>query len=180
MIESLDYYQILGVAPDAPPERIKAAYRKRQRDHHPDRNGADTQAHERSALINLAYQELRDSATRANYDRALSVRLDASARARGRAAHIRPRFVLRNLPLLRVRNAPRWTICISIAAASCVLLAWALGSGATTTSGSSPALLERGSDQHAVGAAPSMSFGPPRSEGIKGRLSYHLDPGRLP
>lgn len=180
MIDNLDYYQILRVAPDAPPESIKAAYRKLQREHHPDVNGGDPAAHDRSALINLAYQELRDGIRRANYDRVRSV-CQGGAAGRPRTAPIRSRLLLLNLSFLRALNPRRWTICIvSTAAASCVLLAWTLNSGAAPTSASSPGPLEHEKAETPAGADVALSFGQPRSDGVKGRLSYHLDSSRLP
>lgn len=68
----LDHYDTLKIARDAPPEVIKAAYRALQRKYHPDVSDVrnEAAAHEHSALINLAYQELIEPAKRANYDRA--------------------------------------------------------------------------------------------------------------
>jgi len=59
------HYDILGVPPDASPEEIKHAYRKRARKAHPDRGGAT----EEMALINTANDVLSSPERRARYDR---------------------------------------------------------------------------------------------------------------
>lgn len=64
----IDYYATLGVTPEAPPEVIKAAYRALAQKHHPDRNGSDRDANERTARINEAFRVLSDAGSRASYD----------------------------------------------------------------------------------------------------------------
>jgi curved DNA-binding protein CbpA len=62
-----DYYTVLGVATDAPPEAIKAAFKKLALQYHPDLyKGED--AHERMRVLLLAYQTLNDPAARRQYD----------------------------------------------------------------------------------------------------------------
>jgi len=48
-----DWWVVLGVSKDASPEQIKAAYRKKSADHHPDKGGSEAAMTE----VNLAYQE---------------------------------------------------------------------------------------------------------------------------
>ena len=62
-----DYYALLGVTSDAPPEKIKAAFKKLALQYHPDvYKGAD--ANERMSQILHAYQTLNDPVARKNYD----------------------------------------------------------------------------------------------------------------
>lgn len=61
---SCDYYEILGVARSASQQEIKAAFRKKAMEHHPDRGG-DAQKFKE---INEAYQVLGSAETRAQYD----------------------------------------------------------------------------------------------------------------
>jgi curved DNA-binding protein CbpA len=64
------YYEILGVAPDATPEEIRAAYRALVKQYHPDVNH-DPDAGERFIAIQQAYETLIDPDARARYDLAL-------------------------------------------------------------------------------------------------------------
>lgn len=64
-----DYYFILGVARDDPPERIRDAYRELAKRFHPDVAGAQHAATFRE--IAEAYDTLSDAERRRGYDRAL-------------------------------------------------------------------------------------------------------------
>ena len=68
MTSSKDYYKILGVNRQAPPEEIKTKFRKLALEYHPDRN-RDPSAQEKFKEINSAYQVLSDPQKRAQYDR---------------------------------------------------------------------------------------------------------------
>lgn len=63
-----DYYGLLGVAPGAPLEEIRGAYRRLARQHHPDTSGDPASAAE-MRRINEAWETLRDPERRAAYDR---------------------------------------------------------------------------------------------------------------
>ena len=63
-----DYYQILGVSPDADEKEIKRTFRKLARQHHPDVNPGDKAAEEKFKDINEAYQVLSDPEQRKKYD----------------------------------------------------------------------------------------------------------------
>jgi curved DNA-binding protein len=66
-VEFKDYYDILGVKPDASEAEIKAAYRKLARQFHPDKN-KEAGAEERFKAINEANEALRDPEKRRAYD----------------------------------------------------------------------------------------------------------------
>ncbi|XWO14162.1 Chaperone protein DnaJ [Candidatus Hepatincola sp. Pdp] len=63
-----DYYQILGISKSASPADIKAAYRKKAMEHHPDRNPNDNNAEARFKEVNEAYDVLKDPNKKAIYD----------------------------------------------------------------------------------------------------------------
>ncbi|CAM5230661.1 DnaJ C-terminal domain-containing protein [Rhodanobacter lindaniclasticus] len=66
-MEFKDYYEILGVKPDASEADIKAAYRKLARKYHPDKN-KDAGAEEKFKAINEANEVLKDAEKRRSYD----------------------------------------------------------------------------------------------------------------
>ena len=67
-----NFYDILGVAPDATQEEIKAAYRKLARQYHPDINKS-ADAEEIFKTINQAYSVLGDRDKRRRYDLGLDI-----------------------------------------------------------------------------------------------------------
>jgi molecular chaperone DnaJ len=66
---TLDYYQTLGVSPNASDEDIKKAYRQLALRYHPDRNPGDRQAETRIREINAAYEVIGDPESRRTYER---------------------------------------------------------------------------------------------------------------
>jgi len=63
-----DYYEVLGIAKDAPQDEIKKAYRRLAKRYHPDLN-KDGGSAERFKEAAEAYEVLSDPAKRAQYDR---------------------------------------------------------------------------------------------------------------
>ncbi|HET9591045.1 MAG TPA: DnaJ C-terminal domain-containing protein [Anaerolineales bacterium] len=63
-----DYYEILGVSPDADEKTIKQTYRKLARQYHPDVNPGNKDAEEKFKAINEAYQALSNPEQRKKYD----------------------------------------------------------------------------------------------------------------
>ncbi len=63
-----DYYEILGVAPNADKKVIQQTYRQLARKHHPDVNPGNKEAEEKFKTINEAYQVLSDAKQRKKYD----------------------------------------------------------------------------------------------------------------
>ncbi|MBI2077597.1 MAG: molecular chaperone DnaJ [Euryarchaeota archaeon] len=63
-----DYYEILGVAKDAPKDQIKASYRKLALKFHPDRN-KEAGAEDKFKELSEAYAVLSDDEKRGLYDR---------------------------------------------------------------------------------------------------------------
>ncbi len=70
MSKKRDFYEILGVAKNAPEEDIKKAYRKLAMKHHPDRNQGDSAktSEEKFKEAKEAYEMLSDPQKRAAYD----------------------------------------------------------------------------------------------------------------
>ena len=66
-MEFKDYYQILGVEPDADTKTVKKAYRKLAHQYHPDMN-PDEGAEAKFKEVAEAYQVLKDEQLRAEFD----------------------------------------------------------------------------------------------------------------
>jgi molecular chaperone DnaJ len=64
-----NYYEILGVQPNASEADLKRVYRQLAMQYHPDRNPGDKKAEERFKEVSEAYAILSDTDKRAHYDR---------------------------------------------------------------------------------------------------------------
>ncbi|MDE2234121.1 MAG: molecular chaperone DnaJ [Gammaproteobacteria bacterium] len=80
-----DYYEVLGVARNAPEAEIKKAYRRLAMKFHPDRNTGDAGAESKFKEAKEAYEVLSDAHKRASYDQFGHAGVEASAAAGGRA-----------------------------------------------------------------------------------------------
>jgi curved DNA-binding protein CbpA len=76
-----NYYEILGVGPNAAPREIDRAFRRLARRYHPDVS-TEADARARFEEIRAAYEVLRDRDRRARYDRS-TVRVSVSRRQAG-------------------------------------------------------------------------------------------------
>ena len=76
LIDELDYYQILKIAPDATPQEIKANYFRESREYHPDKFYNEPPDTNRKVTmifkrITEAFKILNDPETRVEYDKSL-------------------------------------------------------------------------------------------------------------
>lgn len=69
MANKRDYYEVLGLTRNAPPDEIKRAYRKCALKFHPDRNRNDADAEKKFKEAAEAYEVLSDAQKRDRYDR---------------------------------------------------------------------------------------------------------------
>ncbi len=65
----IDYYKVMGVPKDIPQDDIKAAYRRRSKQFHPDLHPDDPKAKAKFQMLNEAYAVLSDPEKRAKYDK---------------------------------------------------------------------------------------------------------------
>jgi len=69
MVKETEFYDRLGVAPEATADQIKKAYRRMAMKLHPDRNPGDKTAEEKFKALGEAYDVLSDEKKRKLYDR---------------------------------------------------------------------------------------------------------------
>ena len=98
MLTTVDPYRVLQVLPDAEPEVIQAAYRALARKHHPDVGGSELQM----AMLNAAWETLRNAADRARYD--LDRRTDEAQRTRAEQPPV-DRWTFATAPLPRATSS---------------------------------------------------------------------------
>lgn len=68
-VQFKDYYDVLGIDRNASEQQVRAAFRKRARELHPDVNRDDPQASEKFKDLNEAHEVLSSADKRAMYDR---------------------------------------------------------------------------------------------------------------
>lgn len=115
LVHSADYYRVLGVDADAPPEEIKENHRLLMRLFHPDRQAIPEERNDAFATrINQAYSALRSPASRAAYDASLRQPKAAAGPLRhagpGRYVPAETRSFLQRVPPLVARNFPQFVL----------------------------------------------------------------------
>ena len=76
-----NYYEILGVDKNADLDTIKKAYRKLVRKYHPDVS-KEPDAVQKTAEVNEAYETLKDTQKRTEYDEMLANPFDGTSQTR--------------------------------------------------------------------------------------------------
>jgi curved DNA-binding protein len=69
-MDEKNYYQILGLSPDATPAQVKKAFKDQAKKYHPDRNPGDKVAEDKFKAANEAHDVLSDPKKRRLYDKA--------------------------------------------------------------------------------------------------------------
>ncbi|NQT50723.1 J domain-containing protein, partial [bacterium] len=65
---AVNYYELLGVPPDAAPDQIEAAFKERARNYHPTLHPGDQAAALVYHQLCTAFRVLKNPATRSKYD----------------------------------------------------------------------------------------------------------------
>jgi hypothetical protein len=112
-----DYYQLLGVGPQASAEEIQAAYRRLAKANHPDLNAGSAVAAARMATLNVAKSVLLDRHTRASYDQVRAVRAPHTRIAAAAARPPSDQVTVRYAPYEYARR-PRHRVVSTAAARS--------------------------------------------------------------
>ncbi len=94
-----NFYQVLGLQPNASEKEIKAAYRKLALIYHPDRHGGDKAYEVRFQEIQKAYEVLINSSERAVYDQKQKRRRPGPRPNSGKARRIKVYVDKRIIPL---------------------------------------------------------------------------------
>lgn len=68
MVKETEFYDLLGITPDADDAAIKKAYRKMAVKYHPDKNPGDKSAEDMFKKVGEAYETLSDAEKRKTYD----------------------------------------------------------------------------------------------------------------
>ena len=93
---TMDPYAVLGVAPGSSPEEVARAYRAKAKEWHPDIRGTED-ALRRMAVINAAYEQIRDGRKPAAPRAAARTEHGRAGRVRRRAGHWLPDDVRHSL-----------------------------------------------------------------------------------
>lgn len=79
-VQDKEFYNVLGVEPEATAGEIKKAYYKKAKENHPDRHPDDPEAQKKFQKIGEAYQVLSDDKLRTQYDSKGKDAVDASTK----------------------------------------------------------------------------------------------------
>jgi DnaJ-class molecular chaperone len=102
------YYDLLGVEPNAPVEKIRAIYRLRSRQVHPDRGDGDE---ERQKQLNGAYGVLSDPEKRREYNQRLGLPVKPRALKSGQPIYEEIQVDKHNQTRQVPFNFTRWEPC---------------------------------------------------------------------
>jgi DnaJ-class molecular chaperone len=122
-----DFYQVLGLRPDASRADIRAAFVRLSKRHHPDLAGSDGVLPSRFQEVQQAYRCLSDSEARATHDRLLDERERqhvARQRAVQRRLHQYDRRHPRPLPSVYRRN--RWRVVLAVGVGAAIIAHFSL------------------------------------------------------
>ena len=72
----IDYYKILGVDRNIPQKDVRAAYRKRAKQFHPDLHPNDPKAKAKFQALSEAFEVIGDPEKRAKYDKQANLQND--------------------------------------------------------------------------------------------------------
>lgn len=110
------YYEILEVTQSASPEVIVSSYRALAKKYHPDKNPNDSDASNKMAELNEAYQHLSDPAMRTRYDQHLASPNMASNSTNGDELSVQPTNPSSDKPKENVQViSPVWMGIIGVA-----------------------------------------------------------------
>ena len=119
-----NYYQLLGVSDNASEAEIKAAFKRKALQYHPDKNSGDVHMEEMFKQINTAYQVLSNPYERARYD--LKLRFGdvevSSPPPRAYRRYERPHYAPKPIDHRTNDLATMWAFGISLGIALVVML----------------------------------------------------------
>lgn len=120
----INHYHILEVAENATDAEIKAAYKKKALQYHPDKNAGDPQCEEMFKMVNAAYQVLSNPYERARFELKLKfgeATVDRPPPSPYRKPYTRPNYAPRDIDHRTNDRATLWAFGISLGIAIVVM-----------------------------------------------------------
>lgn len=122
MGKELNYYELLGVPPDAGTDEIQKAYRRKAKIYHPDKNGGSDASSDLFKRLGEAKEVLMDEQKRLAYDYSIGVKKKEEPRPQ-------PEFQRQDAPRAEPQNTGSSSVGAAFAAgigalAFGALLAW--------------------------------------------------------